>query len=786
MKRILKIILLFIILWSCKKNYKKKDTAYDFVPHNSDYIYSLKEASLLNDYSNSSVLPNIELEHATFLNTYIKIFQPDGRLVIAGKKNTAKNQITIITRQANNSFENDSLPPHETKEGENIVKTIIQDRDTLYWEKTRDFNIVTNTKNRWNKELQNDHVLSETSKHINDFNRPMSLAFKKTSELSKLLFQQNELDSTLFEVGALDFEMANNIIKYNGIVKGKDTLDYINVFKNNQPQELETHKILPEGTISFQNITYADYNTFAKNLYSLKKQQRDSTKTILNTLNQLASFKLKDGKGIVLSALDSNAFSDIISQSNEHEVFKDVSIYKFADPSFFYDRLSPFIVFKDASYFVVMEKFAVFSNSPETLKNIITSKLNNKILATSNAFKSVLENLSDESSFMIYKQKGEARKFFPNLKYGHSAIQFIYESHFAHVNACLKNYEKPAPKNSVEEHFSVELPNDLILPPQTVRNHLTKNHDIITQDVKNIVYLISESGKIYWQKRLDSKIQGNIEQIDIFKNGRLQMAFATEKRVYVIDRNGKDVGKFPLKLSSEITQPLSVFDYDKKKDYRLLVTQGKSLSMYNTKGNRVEGFKYNGADKTIKTQPKHFRISGKDYIVFAQGTGLEILNRIGKTRIPVKGKIRFSNNGIYLYQNKFSTSNQLGELIQVNTKGKINKRSLKLADSHYMTSTSKTLVTLSDNSLKIRSRDIALEYGNYTRPQIFYLNDKIYVSTTDKQSKKVYLFDSQASSIPNFPVFGTTDVDLQKLDGDSAIELITQTGSKTITVYKIN
>jgi hypothetical protein len=246
------------------------------------------------------------------------------------------------------------------------------------------------------------------------------------------------------------------------------------------------------------------------------------------------------------------------------------------------------------------------------------------------------------------------------------------------------------------------------------------------------------------------------------------------------------VSPFPLKFNDAITQPLSVFDYDKRKDYRLLVTQGKNLLMYNAKGQSIGGFNYKNNDSQISSQPKHFRIGSKDYIVFGAGENLKILNRQGDSRINVKDKIRFSDNDVYLYQNKFTTTNTLGQLIQVDTKGNLSTKNLNLTDKHKIATTSKTLVSLRENRLIIKSRTIDLDYGDYTEPRIFYLNDKIYVTTTDLQSKKVYLFDSQAKSIPNFPVFGTSAAVLEKLDNDSGLELITQSDDKTLIVYKLH
>src|SRR5690606_27291397 len=112
------------------------------------------------------------------------------------------------------------------------------------------------------------------------------------------------------------------------------------------------------------------------------------------------------------------------------------------------------------------------------------------------------------------------------------------------------------------------------------------------QDINNNLYLISLKGKILWKKQLDSAILGTIEQIDIYKNSRLQFVFATSRRLYVIDRNGKDVAPFPEKFNDNITQPLSVFDYDKNKNYRLLVTQAKNILLYDINAKRVNGFTF--------------------------------------------------------------------------------------------------------------------------------------------------------------------------------------------------
>src|SRR5690606_17554609 len=102
-----------------------------------------------------------------------------------------------------------------------------------------------------------------------------------------------------------------------------------------------------------------------------------------------------------------------------------------------------------------------------------------------------------------------------------------------------------------------------------------------------------------WKKQLNGRVQGRIEQVDIYKNGRLQLAFTTHNQFLILDRNGKEVAPFTFTYEGGNLNPLAVFDYEQKKDYRFVVTQGTKLFMYNRQGEIVKGFKYTQADQPI-------------------------------------------------------------------------------------------------------------------------------------------------------------------------------------------
>jgi hypothetical protein len=305
--------------------------------------------------------------------------------------------------------------------------------------------------------------------------------------------------------------------------------------------------------------------------------------------------------------------------------------------------------------------------------------------------------------------------------------------------------------------------------------------------VNNNLYLISTDGKVLWKKKLDGKIQGRIYQVDLYKNARLQLAFTTSDQFLILDRNGKEVRPFVKRFSGGNLNPLAVYDYEGNRNYRFVVTQGTEIFMYNGKGDIVKGFKYTSANSPVIAAPRHFRIGRKDYLVFKLENGeLKILNRQGKPRITVKERIDFSENEIFLYREKFALTDKKGTLFAIDEKGNISRTKLNLSEDHGFDATSKTLVTMNDNSLTVKGTAVSLDLGVYTKPVIFYLYDKIYVSVTDLQSQKSYLFDSNAEPIPDFPLLGMSLADLGDMDNDKTLELVVKEKDSSLVVYKMN
>jgi hypothetical protein len=166
------------------------------------------------------------------------------------------------------------------------------------------------------------------------------------------------------------------------------------------------------------------------------------------------------------------------------------------------------------------------------------------------------------------------------------------------------------------------------------------------------------------------------------------------------------------------------------------------------------------------------RVYGKDFILVPENNGkLNILNRRGKQRVSVKESIDPSGNPWFLYQNKFTTTSKDGKLLQIDQGGKVNTKNLNLSDNHSFTATDDHWAALSENKLKIDGETIELDYGLYENPQILKTNQGVFVSVTDTQTSKTYLFSVKGKLWSGFPVYGSSQIDLNNMDDIGHLEL---------------
>jgi hypothetical protein len=373
-----------------------------------------------------------------------------------------------------------------------------------------------------------------------------------------------------------------------------------------------------------------------------------------------------------------------------------------------------------------------------------------------------------------------------DINFENKSFQVVNDDEILHFNGILTDEKITTKNKSFSKIFDVKLAENILSKPIFVKNHITNKMDIIVQDINNNIYQISNNGKVRWKKKLEQPILGSIQQVDLYKNGRLQLLFNTKNKIYVLDSNGKDVSPFPKVFKDPITLPVSVFDYDKNKNYRILVTQNSELLMYDKNGKKVSGFKYSNTNNKIITKPKHLRILNKDYIVFKTTKDLNILNRKGRVRIKIKADVKFSYHQIFNYNNKITTTTKENQIISVENNGSIKILKNKLSEDSNFDIFNNELIINNDNKIWLNSISKNLPYGDYDNAHIKNINNSLTLSLYDNQAKNVFLINKNLEINKNFPIYSLFPADFDDVENDNKINVIIVDKKNTISLYKIN
>ena len=813
------LAVLLIGLWSCQTNSSKLSRLTDWIPQNSSWVIQINDINTLtNELTNNEVFKEIKSLNPNLTSDISRLLldTPDVKSLLCittvGKNPSALTHIYKApidsTRIMGTFIDYSKFKINIEKKDKNILysthiegytlrstsQLLIENCIRVFQQKDK----TTRQENLFDK----IYTTLDTSAPLNFLVQPqveelIEEAIGRIPLVPKINHDWNAYD--------LDFE--NSGFSLDGLIAVQDSLgDPMGILKENDDQKTLLDQLVPENSISFLSIPLNNAieteDAFKQWVLHHNIALPQINLKALSSVDEIGWIKL--GSETVLlfhSQNEEQAQEYLLPKLENGKNFREVPYYptKLPDDILLFSKVIGSKV--RPKWGAVIENFFVFTSSEKAMKTLISNYKDGSTLSKNIIYNTFKETLSSESSIYwiaqtkamidIWGNKKQKKKPWSKLdteRFPFVAFQGTLENSFMHMHLRIHENELKVVQNSVSNQYLLQLEAPLSSPPQWLKNHRTKGMDVLVQDVNNKLYLFSDKGNLFWKKQLPGNIQGRIQQVDLYKNKRLQMAFRTEDKFLVLDRNGKIVKPFSIKIpSTDPIQPLAVFDYDQRREYRFVLSQGNNLQMFNSKGKKVPGFKFSRTKTPIINPPVHIRINQKDYIAIQEESGkLYLLNRTGKERIKVKENIAFSGNPVNSYLKTFTTSDKNGNLIQIDVKGNIVKTNLDLEKGHQIATTTKSLVSLSNNILNIKGIPITLPFGRYTAPKIFYINNIIYVTTTDLDAQKVYLYYSNGTSVSGFPVYGTSIADLTNADKDKALELVVQSESNGMIIYEIN
>ena len=800
-------LLASLLIFSCNNSDNESISLYNFLPNESSVIININDLNNTKEILNKNKILPIVLSSTKEISTQLNLLsnknsEKEGILSLS---NYGKDQVAFTYIRKSNSLDSiqkvDKLRNKYQKSeiffqednGNEIYKVIIgeylvsSNKDLILENIIRDF---YSKKGEIDPELNKILKTTDLSEPFNIYTKSDNLDNFK-NELSEISFFPKSNTSWV----GYDFNFSIENLYLTGITKIRDSINgKISILNNISASETKTDKIIPNSFLAFLTFSTRDPERFIFNLEDYLKFNDISTKSLnfnfLNIIDEI-SFVEDQEKFVILNLINKEQVDNYFKLEefdNNYNIKKidfneDLEIlFKIIDNDMF------------GKYAVLLEDQLVITKSVSQIKKIINSQNINDNLGSNEKYLNFKEQKSDSYSFLwIGNNKSINSKLNKSINIDYET--YPYRSFSGRVNkdiALLEfNLSKAEIKNNQEDiytEFFVTFDQEIISDPKWLKNHLNNEFDIAFQDNNNYLNYLSNKGNLNWKKKLSGKIVGDIEQVDIYKNGRQQMIFRTTEKLYLLDRNGNEVKKLSFPINSNSSNiPISIFDYEKNRNYRILITGDNQINMYDSNGNIVSGFRPPVFKSKIITSPVHIRINGKDYIVIQLEDGsLKILDRRGRDRIIVNNKIQFSDNSIFSYLENFTTTDNLGNLIKIDTKGNLILENLNLSGENSIDVVNNNLVYLNENRLTIKGITVELPFSRYSRPKIFIDSKTTLISITDLTNNEIYLYRDNGKLIKGFPIKGSSVIDIRDSDNDGKIEIISKLDRFSVVSYEIN
>ncbi len=445
----------------------------------------------------------------------------------------------------------------------------------------------------------------------------------------------------------------------------------------------------------------------------------------------------------------------------------------------------------ETSWFTFVDNYLVFGESSRGLSEFIHANVLNQTIDADLRFREFSEFLVSRNNFYFYSNVTRSAGIFTSifneqlsgnltnnlesfLKFQAMALQFSSGREMIYNNLFLRY----SPQIIEEPHTEWQTRLDTLInfKPLLLTNHNTGDNEIFVQDLNNTIYLINNAGRILWKKPLPGKIMGNVYQIDYFNNNRLQMLFNTREHIYLLDRNGNDVGRYPIRLPSPATNGISLFDYENNKDYRIFVAcEDRSVVARTKEGNIVTGWTFRETEHNVYNEIRHFRVGGRDHIVFADNHRVYIADRQGNIRVRPDRVFPVSSQNNIIYEGRtpesdprLTLTDTLGLVWHIYFDGRTEtKKTGEYTRHHFFDFQDvdadgyRNYIFIDNNRLDVYRRDGSLMFGHDfpvavdAPPAYYYFSgDDRKVGVVSRDAGQIYLFNSSGDLYQGFPLHG--------------------------------
>jgi hypothetical protein len=667
--------------------------------------------------------------------------------------------------------------------------------------------------------------------------RVIMRVYYRNAALKELLANivSGEYKKTLAFSGSLskwtetDLIIRDNEIILNGMALGDSSEAIYQKLLGQKPQRLDLTSLMPYNTTIFAFEGFSDFEKWVADV-NTKCGIVNTQKLIPLVGNEIAFVNTARVKKdffrksfLVVRVKDQDEVKKVLDASTVRKkvmVYDEYVVNKLKSGGFAAKLFGSLYGGITENYYTFIDDNLILANSTDELRNFLMFYETGKTLDLNENFKQFSENISESSNFTLFVRSGECldvltryfdEDFAAELMTNREAlrnfegfsIQLSSQPPFIYAGGFIK-YSK----TQYEENLAlwkVRLEDEIIRKPYPVKDHTTGNYNFLVFDKSNNVYLIRTDGTILWKKQLDGPPESDVHQIDYYKNSKIQYLFNTANKLYLIDRKGRYVKGYPVRISPSASNGLAVFDYNKRKDYRILLAQSdKRVYNYTVKGKKVKGWNAFKMPEIVVKPAQRLVANNKDYIIVTDlNKNLRIVNRRGERRIKLQGKFKIADHSIF-YVNRTNrkgiliTTDVTGKLVYISSSGKISYTDFgKFTANHFFLyedfngDGSMDFIFVDENRLRVFDRfkkvlfKYDFEHPVTIKPEFFNIGyrKKVLGIVVDRE-KTIYLFDRKGNVIISNGLVGEIPFTVVNSKNNSEINLITGAG-KVLFNYRI-
>ena len=660
--------------------------------NNSLFITLLKDG-----VSENGILISSELNN----NDYLK-FQDFFKISQAKKFEYDNSEIYLIKNDSLNFFATNVNNILCVSSSKRVIEDAIKSSNSNY-------NFTTN------KDFINIYNTVNSSNEINliyNFNNLLDLSGNLISNYKNLIIDMNQWV-------AADLKLRDDKIIMNGFnLIDYSLANYSDILNNQEAEQINAFKLIPDNVNFLFSLGFDDAKKLLSNnikllenkneIWESEKYKKEMQSTFNFDYNEFTN-QIDNEAGLFICGSKSNEekrfsyfktkesihASSLIQRlidSDKSKIYLDKEINYIRDKKLTSNLFGTRFNKENDNYYTVIDDYFIFSNSTDNLEFIIDNYISGNTLTKNNNFVKFSNNTLSKSNIYIYFNTNHLLNTISNnlnnelnldsLQNFTGLSYQITNNKSYQINNLSLFYDKDF-KKSIKEKWFFQLDTLSNMKPQVVYNHALKENVVIIQDESNKLYCITKNKQFNWTRNLNSSIIGKISQGDFFKNNKVQMIFNTADQIYMLDRYGRDVEKFPLNIKNSTNLGHSLFDYNKSKRYRIMIVENdNSITNYDRKGKKVLGWKFQKNNKILK-ELKHFKNRDKDYIVKISKKDIELLAINGSSRLGFKsqGEILSKNEIIIDNNNNLLFVNSLNKLLICNLDGNSSEISIESLDS---------------------------------------------------------------------------------------------------------